>query len=70
LAGKTRRPHFGAACEIEGTQLAVLNVRVLDSIELDVTKAQPKDFDEETVELRNARRRRGWTPLVLSEPPE
>ncbi len=62
--------YFGAACEIEGTKLAVLNVRVLEGIELDLTKAQPMDVDEETAELRNARRRRGWTPLVLSEPPE
>jgi hypothetical protein len=48
----------------------VLNIRVLDGVELDLARAQPMDFDEETVELRNTRRRRHWTPLVLTEPPE
>jgi hypothetical protein len=59
--------YFGAMTEIDGRKLAVLNVRVLDGITLDLATAQPMDFDEESVELRNARRLRHWTPLVLTE---
>ncbi len=62
--------YVGAMCEIEGSKLVVLNIRVLDGVELDLGKARPMDFDEETIELRNSRRRRHWTPLVLSEPPD
>jgi hypothetical protein len=58
--------YFGAMTEIDGRRLAVLNVRVLDGVTLDHAAAQPMDFDEEPVELRNARRLRHWTPLVLS----
>ncbi len=62
--------YFGAACEVEGTALAVLNVRVLDGVALDWSSAQPMDFDAESVEARDARRRRHWTPLALAEPIE
>jgi hypothetical protein len=58
--------YFGAMTEIDGRKLAVLNVRVLDGVALDLAAAQPMDFDEESVEKRNARRLRNWTPLALS----
>ena len=61
---------LGATCEIAGSPLAVLNVRVLDEVELDLATARPMDFDEETVILRNARRRQHWTPMDLTEPSE
>ena len=57
---------FGAMTDVDGKKLAVLNVRVLDEVTLDFTAAQPMDFDDESVELRTARRLRHWTPLVLS----
>ena len=59
--------YFGAMTEIDGRKLAVLNVRVLDGVTLDHATAQPMDFDEESVELRTARRLRHWTALALSE---
>jgi hypothetical protein len=52
--------------EIDGRNLAVLNVRVLDGVTLDHAAAQPMDFDDESVEPRTARRLRHWTPLALS----
>jgi len=58
--------YFGAMSEVEGRKLAVLSVRVLDGVTLDLESAQPMDFDNESVELRTARRLRHWTPLVLS----
>ena len=58
--------YFGAMTDVDGKKLAVLNVRVLDEVTLDFTAAQPMDFDDESVELRTARRLRHWTPLVLS----
>lgn len=58
--------YFGAMAEIDGKKLAVLNVRVLDGVTLDHAAAQPMDFDDESVELRSARRLRHWTPLSLS----
>lgn len=60
--------YFGAMTEIDGRRIAVLNVRVLDGVTLDHAAAQPMDFDDESVELRNARRLRHWTPLALNEP--
>ncbi len=57
--------YFGAMTDINGQERAVLNVRVLDGVQLDLEAAQPMDFDEESVELRTARRLRHWTPLVL-----
>ncbi len=59
--------YLGAMTQIDGRNLAVLNVRVLDGVNLDYSVAQPMDFDEESVELRNARRLRHWTPLALAE---
>jgi hypothetical protein len=59
--------YFGAMTEIDGGKLAVLNVRVLDGVTLDHAAAQPMDFNDESVELRTARRLRHWTPLVLTE---
>ena len=59
--------YFGAATEVDGRKLAVLSVRVLDGLTLDRAAAQPMDFDDESVELRTARRLRHWTPLVLSD---
>ena len=58
--------YFGAMAEFDGNTRAVLSVRVLDSVTLDLTTAQPMDFDEESVELRTARRLKHWTPLVLT----
>lgn len=59
--------YFGAMTEIEGRRLAVLSVRVLDGVELDLATARPMDFDEESVELRTSRRLQHWTPLSLIE---
>ena len=57
--------YFGAMADINGQERAVLNVRVLDGVTLDLAAAQPMDFDEESVELRTARRQRHWTPFAL-----
>lgn len=59
--------YFGAMNEIDGRALVVISVRVFDGVTLDLTAARPMDFDDETVELRNSRRLRHWTPLVLTE---
>jgi hypothetical protein len=52
--------------EVDGRKLGVLSVRVLDGVTLDHAVAQPMDFNDESLELRTARRLRHWTPLVLS----
>jgi hypothetical protein len=58
--------YFGATSDIHGQVRGVLNVRVLDGLSLDLANAQPMDFDEESVELRTARRLKHWTPFVLT----
>ncbi len=68
LSCSTCGVYFGASCMAEGSQLAVLNVRVLDGVKLNLEQASPMDFDQESVEVRNARRLLRWTPLVMTEP--
>lgn len=62
--------YFGATALIGDARFGVLSVRVLERVLLDHGKAKPMDFDDETVELRTARRRQNWTPMTIAEPPE
>lgn len=57
--------YFGAAADLPGGRRAVLHVRVLDDVALDLSRAQPMDFDAESAAIRNERRLRHWTPLQI-----
>ncbi len=53
-----------AACEIEGTLHAVVNVHTFEGIDRDILTRRVTDFEGETREERLGRRNRNWTPDV------
>ncbi|HET9597493.1 MAG TPA: hypothetical protein VFP65_18030 [Anaeromyxobacteraceae bacterium] len=55
-----------ALCTIDGATYATLNVNTLADRSAFTQPPVPVDFDAENAEQRLARRRRAWTPAVVS----
>ena len=59
--------YVGAAVEIDGARYAILNVRGVDLPGFDGREAQPMVYDDETPQVRTARRKARWSPADLTE---
>ncbi len=59
--------YLGAVTDIEGRTLGVLNVVGADIQAFAGRDADPVDYESETLEARNARRKERWTPCAVVE---
>jgi hypothetical protein len=59
--------YIGAVAETDVGTLGIVNVRGVDMHEFEGREGERMNFEGETIEQRNARRKAKWTPAVLVE---
>ena len=59
--------YIGAVADTDVGTLGIVNVRGVDMHEFEGVQGERMDFEGETIDQRNARRKAKWTPAVLVE---